>query len=89
MAGLSPDVVRAAPDLQQDYSSLMQKIADEVVKGIPGERSKKEKQQKAWSFLTSLIGALIVARAAGSDSVAAQIAEASKSAAVSAFRAPD
>ena len=88
MAGLSPDVVRAAPELQQDYSALMQKIADEVVKGIPGERPEREKQQKAWSFLTSLIGALIVARAAGSDSVAAQIAEASKSAAVSAFRAP-
>lgn len=87
MAGLSPDVVRSQPDLQQEYAELMQRIADEVVKGISGDRSDSEKQQKAWSFLTSLIGALIVARAAGSESLSEKIAEASKSAAVAAFRA--
>ncbi len=87
MAGLSPDVVRAEPDVQQAYSNLMQKIVDEVTKGIPGELPEDEKQQRAWSFLTSLIGALIVARASGSDPIAEQIAEASKSAAVAAFRA--
>lgn len=87
MAGLSPDVVRADPDVQRDYADLMQKIADEVAKGIPGQLPEREKQQKSWSFLTSLIGALIVARAAGSDPIAARIADASKSAAVLAFRA--
>lgn len=85
MAGLSPDVVRATPDVQREYADLMQQIADEFVKGIPGGGSETEKQQKAWSFLTALIGALIVARAAGSDPVAARIADASKSSAVSAF----
>lgn len=85
MAGLSPDVVRARPDVQQEYANLMRNIADEVVRGIPGDSSEAEKQQKAWSFLTSLIGALIVVRAAGSEPIASRIAEASKSAAVSAF----
>lgn len=86
MAGLSPDVVRAAPDIQQEYTDLMQKIAEEVAKGIPGPLTEIEKQQKAWSFLTSLIGALIVARATGSAPIAARIAEASKAAALVAFR---
>lgn len=87
MAGLSPDVLRAEPDVQQAYSNLMQKIVNEVTKGIPGAIPESDKQKRAWSFLTSLIGALIVARAAGSDPIADQIAMASKSAAVAAFRA--
>lgn len=87
MAGLSPDVVRADHDLQQHYADMMQQIADEVVTGIPGDDPEGEKQQKAWSFLTSLIGALIVARAAGSGPLGTHIAEAGRAAAIAAFRA--
>ena len=89
MAGLSPDVVRAQPDVQHEYAGLMRQIAGEIVKGIPGKSPESAKQQKAWAFLASLIGALIVARAAGSEPLAEEIAEASRSAAVAAFRADD
>lgn len=87
MAGLSPDVVRAHPALQHKYAELMQQITSEIAAGITGHGSEKERQQKAWSFLTSLIGALIVARAAGGEPLAAQIANAGKAAAVAALRA--
>ena len=87
MAGLSQDVARAGPDLKRDYADLMQQVAEEVAKGISADISAKEKQQRAWTFLTSLIGALIVARAAGSEPMAAHVSDITKASAVAAFRA--
>ncbi|SDZ34043.1 transcriptional regulator, TetR family [Jannaschia faecimaris] len=82
MAGLSPDVVRAGDDVKQEYAALMRRIALEVAKGIPGDGQQTEKLDKAWAFLSTLIGALTIARAAGSDAVVSRICAAGKSAAL-------
>ena len=83
MAGLSPDVVRADADVQHEYAKTMERIAAEIAKGLSEDLGQSEKLDRAWAFLATLIGGLTVARAAGSDAMAAQqIADASKSAAL-------
>jgi AcrR family transcriptional regulator len=82
MVGLSPDVGRAAADVQLQYAEMMQRIAAEIAKGLPPDLQRDEKLEMAWAFLSTLIGGLTVARAVGSDAVAAHIADASKSAAL-------
>ncbi|MFT4783566.1 MAG: TetR/AcrR family transcriptional repressor of nem operon [Paracoccaceae bacterium] len=88
MAGLSPDVVRADPDVQMEYANMMQRIAAEIVKGIPGDQPASDKLKMAWAFLATLIGGVTIARAAGSNSAASDIAQASKSAAIATFGIP-
>jgi TetR/AcrR family transcriptional repressor of nem operon len=82
MTGLSPDVARVNPDIQADYASMMERIAAEIAVGIPGDQAQREKLEKAWAFLATLIGGLTIARAAGSNAASSQMAQSSKSTAL-------
>ncbi len=86
MAGLSPDVVRADADVKRDYAEMMQRIAEEIAEGLPHGQEGRDRMETAWGFLSSLVGGLTVARAAGSAPAATSIAKAAKSAALAMLR---
>ncbi len=83
MTGLTPDVVRASPEIQAEYAAKMDLIVAEIVKGAPPGET--DPLTRAWAFLSSLIGGLSLSRAVGSSQAARAVAEASKSTALAAL----
>ncbi len=81
MTTLSPEVVRAAPEIHALYESKMNKIAGLIAAGL-AQGSEEEKLARAWSVLGTLIGGLTLARAVKTRKLAARIAAALSQAAV-------
>ncbi|MBG6203158.1 TetR/AcrR family transcriptional regulator [Roseibium album] len=75
MTALSPDVVRSNDETRELYEHKMKTIAELIAKGLEGE-SDDEKLNKAWAFLSILIGALTTSRAMSSDDQADAVASA-------------
>ncbi len=73
MTTLSPEVVRAAPELHAAYESKMKKIANLVADGLKGG-SRDDRLPRAWAMLGVLIGGLTMARAVKTDKLAEEIA---------------
>ncbi len=73
MTTLSPEVVRAGPEMHAAYEAKMKKIAELVAYGLEGS-SRDECRSKAWAMLGVLIGGLTMARAVKTRKAAEQIA---------------
>lgn len=82
MTSLTPDVVRADPEVQSEYVTLMERIVKEIAKHLPGDGPTQDRETKAWAFLSALIGGLTLARAVGPGAAADEIESASKAAAL-------
>lgn len=88
MTSLSPDVVRADPEVQSEYVSLMGFIIKEIATHLPGDAPTQDRKTKAWAFLSALIGGLTLARAVGPGTAADEIERASKAAALGVIGLP-
>ncbi|MBG6210436.1 AcrR family transcriptional regulator [Labrenzia sp. EL_126] len=75
MTALSPDVVRSNDETRKLYEHKMKAIAELIAEGLEGE-SDDEKLNKAWAFLSILIGALTTSRAMASEDQADAVASA-------------
>lgn len=75
MTALSPDVVRSNDETRKLYEHKMKTIAELIAEGLEGE-SDDEKLNKAWAFLSILIGALTTSRAMASEDQADAVASA-------------
>ncbi len=73
MTTLSPEVVRAAPELHAAYESKMKIITNLIANGLKGG-NRDEQLARAWSFLGILIGGLTMARAVKTGKSAEKIA---------------
>jgi len=83
MTTLSPEVVRAEPDVHAAYEAKMKKIVSRVADGLAGG-SNEGRRARAWAMLGTLIGGLTLARAVKSRKVAEEIASSTRAAAVAA-----
>ncbi len=88
MTSLTPDVVRAEPEVQSEYATLMGRIVKEIAGHLPEEVPTHEQETKAWAFLSTLIGGLTLARAIGTGPAADEIERSSKSAALGIIGSP-
>jgi len=82
MTTLSPEVVRAAPEVHAAYEAKMDEIIELVANGLDGD-SKNERLCRAWALISVLIGGLTVARAVQTEEAAEKIASCISNAAVS------
>lgn len=73
MTTLSPEVVRAAPELHLAYEVKMKKIVDLVANGLEG-RTRDECISRAWAMLAILTGGLTMTRAVKTGKLAEKIA---------------
>lgn len=83
MTSLTPDVVRADPEVQSEYATLMGLIVNEIARNLPNDIQTHEQKTRAWAFLSTLIGGLTLARAVGTGPTADEIERSSKAAALS------
>jgi len=81
MTTLSPEVVRASPELHAIYEVKMKIIAGLIANGLKGN-SKSDRLAKAWAMLGILIGGLTMARAVNTAKSAEEIASFIRTAAV-------
>lgn len=81
MTALTPEVVRAGADVQQLYEEKMLKIAALIAGGLSGG-SEEDRLNRAWAFLSILIGALSASRAVAHGATAETIAAAARKAAL-------
>ena len=81
MTTLSPEVVRAAPELHAAYENKMKIISNLIANGLKGG-SREERLSRAWSFLGILIGGLTMARAVKTGKSTEKIATSIRAAAV-------
>ncbi|PCI59988.1 MAG: TetR family transcriptional regulator [Kordiimonadales bacterium] len=83
MTSLSPEVVRASPDVQAIYEEKMTLITRLVADGLAGGTD-DARLARAWAMLSTLIGGLTTSRAVASGELADQIAAAVHGAALAA-----
>ena len=81
MTTLSPEVVRAGPEMHTAYEAKMKEIACLVADGLAGG-SDEERAGRAWAMLGTLIGGLTLSRAVESPMIAEDIAASIRAAAV-------
>ena len=81
MATLSPEVVRASPQMHGIYETKMTRIADLIAEGLKGG-TQDERRGRAWAMLGILTGGLTMARAVKTRKAAEEIAEAIKASAL-------
>ena len=86
MTTLSPEVVRADPDIHMAYEANMNKIIGLIADGLEGP-SDEVRRARAWAMLSTLIGGLTLSRAVSNPDIANGIAAAARSAAVAAAEA--
>ncbi|GAB2183657.1 TetR/AcrR family transcriptional regulator [Roseibium sp. LAB1] len=83
MTALSPDVARAKPETRKLYDDKMQEIAALVADGLPAGDA-VDRQNRAWVFLSILIGGLTTARAMSDETLAETVTAAALPAALQA-----
>ncbi len=81
MTTLSPEVVRASPDLHTTYETKMNQIANLIAKGLAG-KNQQDRTARAWAMLSTLIGGLTIARAVHDNTTAETIADTVRAAAI-------
>lgn len=81
MTTLSPEVVRAAPELRAVYESKMKIITNLLADGLKGGE-REERLARAWAFLSILTGGLTMARAVKTGKSAEKIAKSIRAAAM-------
>jgi len=83
MAALSPEVVRAGPDVHEVYEEKMKKIVGLIADGLMG-KSETDTEGRAWAMLGILIGGLTITRAVKSAGLSEGIAKSIRNAAIEA-----
>ena len=83
MTTLSPEVVRAGPEIHELYEVKMKKIVDLMIKGLAGGTN-EEKRQRAWAVIGGLIGGLTMCRAVQGTKTIQQITKSLKKSVVQA-----
>lgn len=73
ITALSPDIARAAPEHQIAFDAGMVQIVDAVSAGL-AKGTFEDRRDRAWSFVSTLTGGLILARAAHTPKLADDIA---------------
>ena len=86
MTTLSPEVVRADPNMHTAYEAKMNRIVGLIADGLDGD-SKEARHARAWAMLSTLIGGLTLSRAVANPDIANGIAAAARTAAVAASEA--
>ncbi len=81
MTTLSPEVMRASPELHAVYEEKMNHITDLMAQGLV-EGTVQERKARAWAMLSTLIGGLTISRAVDDKSTAENIANAVRQSAV-------
>lgn len=81
MAALTPEVIRSGPETQALYEEKMTRIAGLMARGLNGG-SADERLARAWSYLSTLIGGLSLARGMKNEETAEKIANGVKAAAI-------
>ena len=84
MTALSPDVIRSNSELKALYQEKMERVAA-LIASFLVTGSESERVDRAWAFLSALIGGLVISRAVENASAADRIATATKQAALSAL----
>jgi TetR/AcrR family transcriptional regulator, transcriptional repressor for nem operon len=82
---LTPEVVRAGPEVRRAYQSELVKVVDAVARGLP-QQTAAERRGAAWALLSLLSGAVTTSRAVGEKLVADRIAKSARTAAVTIAR---
>jgi len=82
MTTLSPEVVRAGPELHAAYETKMNEIVELVANGFEGG-SQNERLARAWAMIGVLIGGLTMVRAMQTEETAEKIAASISNTAVS------
>ncbi len=77
MAAFSPEVVRASDKTRALYEQKMKTIVDLIAKRMSG-KTEAERVANAWSYLSSLIGGVTLARAMSSSALSDRILKAAK-----------
>lgn len=76
MTTLSPEVVRAGPDVHATYEAKMKKIVDLIARRL-ARGGEEERRARAWALLSTLIGGLTLARAVktrkGAETIASSV----------------
>ena len=83
MATLTPEVIRAGPEVHAAFEKKMTRIADLISRGLSGN-SDDDRRARAWAMLGVLIGGINVARAMKNTKVAEEVASAITAAAIKA-----
>jgi len=83
MTAMSPDVARAGPQTRALYDEKMRQIAELIADGL-AVGSLTERRNRAWIFLSILIGALTTARAMADETLAETVTAAALPAAIAA-----
>ena len=81
MTTLTPEVVRAKPELQKIYQTKMKNIVRLIAIGLAGN-TQQYKEANAWTMLATLIGGLNLVRAVADKKMAKQMASSIKTAAI-------
>jgi len=81
MTTLTPEVVRAKPELQKIYQTKMKNIVRLLAIGLAGD-TQQHKEANAWAMLATLIGGLNLLRAVADKKMAKQMASSIKTAAI-------
>jgi len=82
MTSLTPEVIRADAEVQTEYAAMMDRIVKEIAEHLPQKATADEQEDRAWAFLSTLIGGLTLARAVGTGAAVGEIERASKAAAL-------
>jgi len=61
IAALAPDIARSAPGIKQRSSAAILKFRAELLPYMPG-RTEEERQKNFLAILTSIVGAIVIAR---------------------------
>lgn len=83
MATLTPEVVRFGPDMRVVFEEKMSAIVKIVAQGLAGG-TEDSRDVRAWSMLSILIGGINIARGMKSEVISNTVADAIKTAAISA-----
>ena len=82
LPSLTGEIGRRDPALRQRFESTLDDVADEVAHRIdPDGEEPAASKKRAWSFLSTLVGSLLLARGVESEETAREILEAGREAA--------
>jgi len=81
MTTLTPEVVRASPELHALYESKMKQITELLANGLKGQK-RQERVARAWALIGILTGGLTLSRAVKTEKAAEEIAASIRASAI-------
>ncbi len=81
LPALTPDIARADPESRQVYADALREIVDELAQRMP-EDGDLPPRDRAWAFIATSVGGLMLARGASDPELADEILNACRQAVV-------